>query len=94
MKIFNVSQAYQVYQKQKVQKSGKIQETAKPNLNIEISSKGKDFQFAMEQLRKVPDIRRDKVEAISEKIKDGTYKVDTKRLAQTMRSYLLSDGSN
>lgn len=91
MKISNVSQVYQIYQKQKARPSGKIEQATQPNFNIEISARGKDFQFAVEQLRKVPDVRQDKVEAISQKIKDGTYKVDTQKLAQSLRTYLLSN---
>lgn len=91
MKIFNVSQAYQVYQKQKTKKMDKVGQTAETAFDIQISSRGKEFQFAMDKLKQVPDVRKDKVEGISEKIKDGTYKVDTLKLANAMRSYLISE---
>lgn len=91
MKVYNVSQVHAVYQKQKAQKIEKVGRPMQQSLDIQISDRGKEFQFAMERLKQVSDVRREKVDAISEKIKDGTYKVDTLKLAQSMRSYLISD---
>lgn len=91
MKVYNVSQVHAVYQKQKAQKIEKVGRPMQQSLDIQISDRGKEFQFAMERLKQVSDVRREKVDAISEKIKDGTYKVDTLKLAQSMKSYLISD---
>lgn len=43
--------------------------------NIKISSTGKDFSTALNALKKVPDVRQDRVDEISAKINNGEYKV-------------------
>lgn len=92
MKISHVTQAYQVYQKQKVQKTEKVDRPAEQSFDIQISDKGKEFQFAMDKLKQVPEVRKEKVDAISDKVKDGTYNVDTLKLAKAIKSYLSSSG--
>lgn len=47
-----------------------------------ISSQAKDFQTVMKALRKIPDIRQDKVQEISKKIESGNYKVDAKDISE------------
>ena len=43
--------------------------------DIKISSTGKDFATALNALKNVPDVRQDKVDAISAKINNNEYKV-------------------
>ena len=50
----------------------------------EISQLGKDFAFTMDKLKKVEEVRTDKVQSIKEQIENGTYKVDSKKLAKAM----------
>ena len=50
----------------------------------EISQLGKDFAFTMDKLKKVEDVRTDKVQSIKEQIENGTYKVDSTKLAKAM----------
>ena len=38
----------------------------------------------MDKLKKVEDVRTDKVQSIKEQIENGTYKVDSKKLAKAM----------
>ncbi|HHV47147.1 MAG TPA: flagellar biosynthesis anti-sigma factor FlgM [Tissierellia bacterium] len=56
------------------------------NLNkedkLEVSDTAKDYTIAMEKYYKLPDIRREKVEELKEKVKSGTYYVDGKRVAE------------
>lgn len=94
MKVYNTSQIHAVYQKQKMRKTDRVGHPTHQSLDIQISDQGKEFQFAIERLRQVPDVRREKVDEISKKVKDGTYKVDTLKLAQSMRNYLISDVAN
>lgn len=94
MRIYNSSQIHAVYQKQKVQKTDRVGHPTRQSLDIQISDRGKEFQFAIDRLRQVPDVRKEKVDEISKKVKDGTYKVDTLKLAQSMREYFFSDVTN
>lgn len=87
MKIYNnpnVQNIYQTYNKSRVTKTDKVSAAEKPGFNIEISQAGKDYTFAMEKLKQMPDVRRDKVEELSKKIESGTYQVDKKKLAQAI----------
>lgn len=49
---------------------------------ITISAPAKDFQTVMKALRKLPDIREDKVKEISFKIQKGDYKVEPKDISE------------
>ena len=49
---------------------------------LKISTEAKDFQIAMEALKKVPDIRKNKVDTIKGQIESGTYKVDSDKVVE------------
>lgn len=51
---------------------------------LEVSDTAKDFIAAMEKYKKLPEVRREKVEELKEKVKSGTYYVDGKRIAEKM----------
>lgn len=54
------------------------------NLDIEISQTGKDFSVAMEKLKNLEPIRQGKVENIKKQISNGTYVVDSTKIARAM----------
>lgn len=87
MKIFNnnnINNIIQAYRKQEISKeqvkTGKIGK----NDELRLSDTAKDFQVAMNAIKNVPDIRKEKVEAIKEQIKSGTYVVDAGKIAEKM----------
>lgn len=47
---------------------------------IEISERAQDYQFAMQKLKELPDIRQDKVDKIKEQIQTGTYDVKAREI--------------
>lgn len=49
---------------------------------LKLSNEAKDFQIAMEAIKKVPDIRKDKVDAIKSQINSGTYHVDSGKIVE------------
>lgn len=49
---------------------------------VSFSEVGKDIQFAAKLAKEVPDVRQDKIEAIKERIKSGTYNVDAKEVSE------------
>ncbi|WP_352418279.1 flagellar biosynthesis anti-sigma factor FlgM [Proteiniborus sp.] len=87
MKIFNnnnnnIDKIMQAYRKQEVNKvSSKTNKLAK-NDELSLSSTAKDYQFAMNAIKNVPDIRKEKVEAIKEQIRTGTYVIDAGKIAE------------
>lgn len=48
---------------------------------ISISNQAKDSQVAMKALKEIPDIRQDKVDALSEKYQAGQYDVSGRDIA-------------
>lgn len=60
---------------------------------IALSSKAKDIQKAHEVIRSTPDIRTDKVNAIKQKIADGSYKVDSQAVADKILKQVVTDAS-
>lgn len=52
--------------------------------NINLSERAKDYQFAMEKIKKVPDIRIDKVKDLKEKVQSGNYNVEGKKIVEKM----------
>ena len=58
---------------------------------IEISQAGKDYQFAMEAARQLPEIRSEKVDAIKVDVQSGTYKIDKEKIAQNIFESAVKD---
>lgn len=55
---------------------------------IALSTKGKDYQMAMEAIKNVPDIRQDKVDEIKKKVNSGTYNIDAEEIAEKMINHI------
>ncbi|MFB9887654.1 flagellar biosynthesis anti-sigma factor FlgM [Balneatrix alpica] len=54
---------------------------------VELSSTAKSLQSIEERLRGMPDVNEDKVAAIKAALADGSYQVDSQRLAQKMLAF-------
>lgn len=74
MRIDAYSQIQQIYN---TNKAGSLQKTAKPGFKdaVQISSQGKDFQFAKQAVNAASDIRTEKTEPIKNSVQAGTYDV-------------------
>lgn len=83
MKIWgNFPNVSGIYNKQK--KVNNIGDVAgvKPKKDVvSISNRAKDYQLAMKHLKDIPDVRMDKVEEYSERIRSGNYDVKGKDIA-------------
>jgi len=83
MKITGVERAMHIYGNQN--KVNKVEPKKTPESDqFKISEHAKDFQSVLRSLRDVPDVRRDKVEALKNQVAAGTYKVDAKKVADSM----------
>lgn len=85
MKIFNnngIDKIMQAYRKQEVKSEPSKSNRVNKNDELSLSSTAKDYQFAMNAIRNIPDIRKDKVEAIKEQIRTGTYVIDAGKIAE------------
>ena len=80
----NINKMLNVYANQsnvdKTKKSG----VAKKSDEFNISSTARDFQVAMQEVKKQPEIREAKVASIKQQIAAGTYRVDAKKIAEKM----------
>lgn len=89
MKIFNsnngnIDKIIQAYRKQEVSKENTRSSRLSRNDELSLSDVAKDYQLAMNAIKKVPDIRKEKVEAIKEQIRTGTYIIDAGKIAEKM----------
>lgn len=80
--IRGVNETYNNFNKNKI-KQPNFSDYMKEE-NIEISQKGKDFSLAMEKLRALPDIREERVNSIKKQIEQGTYEIDSLKIARAM----------
>ena len=88
MRINNI-QSIQGAMKAYKKNTEKVESTEKTKFSedkIEISESSKDFQVAMNALKKLPDIREDKVNELKEEISKGTYKPSPQDIAKKMMS--------
>lgn len=84
MKIYHsphVAKAMKVYEKSRLNVSESTKELQQHKDQLELSEVAKDFQVALKAFRNLPEIREDKVNAIKEKMKQGTYQVSGKEVA-------------
>lgn len=85
MKISNnsgIEKMMQAYRKQEIKKDSYKLNKANKNDQLSLSSTAKDYQIAMNALKDTPDIRKEKVEAIKEQIRTGTYVIDSGKIAE------------
>ena len=64
-------------------------------VGVHLSKGGKDLQAAHQKAYEIamntPDVREDKVEAIKKQLKEGTYKIDSGKIADGMLREAIKD---
>lgn len=75
---------FHVYNKNTSVNKVKTDKTAKDTDQLKISENAVEFQYGLQKLKNVEDIRMDKVERIKAQIQAGTYHVDGKQIAEKM----------
>ncbi|NPB10049.1 MAG: flagellar biosynthesis anti-sigma factor FlgM [Thermodesulfobacteria bacterium] len=99
MKVENLYQRFAVQNTEQVKQSqnetaksgAQVQERAQNRDRVELSSTAREMKKIESVLETTPDVRADKVKAIKEQIEAGTYKVDSKKVANAMLADLLKD---
>lgn len=83
MRIDAYSQIQQIYN---ANKPTSTQKTARPSFRdaVEISSQGKDFQFAKQAVADAPDVRAEMVEPLKASVQNGSYNVSDSDLADKL----------
>lgn len=82
MRINKLDNIFQVYNKNSGIKKVKSDNRGKDTDELKISEKAIEFQYALQKLKDVEDIRMDKVEYIKEQVQSGSYHVDGKKIAE------------
>lgn len=86
MKIHNGESVLTVQQLQKgtaeqALKTKKATPALTDNDQVELSDRAREFSRIKDVLETVPDVRSDRIEALSEAINQGTYTVDSRSVA-------------
>lgn len=83
MRIEAYNQVQQLYQTKKLNQTQKAT-NAYPVDQLQISSRGRDFQIAKSAVQASPDIREELTAPIREKVQNGTYEVPTSTFAEKL----------
>ncbi len=83
MRIDSYAQIQQLYS---AAKPATTQTTSKPSFKdaVQISSQGKDIQFAKQAVNNAPDVRAEVVDSIKSSVKAGTYEVSDSDFADKL----------
>lgn len=81
MRVNKVDNILQLYNKSIGNKKVKQEKASKSSDDIKISERAMDFQFALQKIKNVEEVRVDKVENIKKQIQTGTYEIDGRKIA-------------
>lgn len=85
MRIEAYSQMAQVYRTGKAASTRSTAAAAAASRDeVQISSLGFDYQIAKQAVAEAPDIRQDRVDELSARVKSGSYDVDAGDFAQKL----------
>ena len=86
MKIFNnnIQKVLNAYNKNTNTKKVKESNRFSKKDEFSISKEAKEIQRAMKAAKNSPDIRKEKIQEIRERINSGNYNVDAKKIAEKM----------
>lgn len=84
MKITNnqIQKILKSYNNQQVNKNGVKSSKLSKKDELSLSSEAKDFQIAMNALKRTPDVRKEKVQEIKRQVETGTYQVDSGKIVE------------
>lgn len=83
MNINKVDKILQVYNTQSIKKVESSKKNGKKD-ELKLSNKAMEYQIAVNSLKNVPEIRKDKVEKLKSEISAGTYKIDGEKIVEKM----------
>ncbi len=81
MRINKVDNILQIYNKNAANKKVKQEKVSKSSDDIKISERAMEFQFALQKIKNVEEVRVDKIENIKKQIQAGTYEIDGRKIA-------------
>ena len=84
MRIDAYSQISNIYNLNKLTKTGTASKAGKGNDTVQIPGKAKTFQAAMTAVTEASDVREDKVAKLKAAMESGTYSVSGKEIADKL----------
>lgn len=84
MRINKTDNVFQIYNKNQGLNKVKVDKVSKDTDHLKISDEAMDFQYALQKLKDVDDIRIEKLETIKAQIQAGTYEIDSNKIAEKM----------
>lgn len=82
MRINKTDNIFQAYKNNNNVKKVKLDKGIQEKDRLEISPRAVEFQHAMEKLKNVDEMRKDKVDKIKKQIDAGTYEIDEGKIAE------------
>ena len=83
MKINKTDKIMQVYNNMNANKVNSNKNRFEKD-EIKLSERAKDYQFAINKLREIPDMRMDKVNKLKDLVQSGNYNVEGKKIVEKM----------
>lgn len=84
MRVEAYSQAYQLYQTNKVNKARQSESTSRREQPLQFSTLGRDIGAAQAAISASPDVREELVAPIKARVQNGTYSVDNESFADKL----------
>lgn len=81
MKINKTNKIFQIYENMKNGRLNSNKNVSKKD-EFKASEKALDYQFAINKLKEVPEIRKERVERIKAQVQSGNYNVEGKKIAE------------
>jgi negative regulator of flagellin synthesis FlgM len=78
-------------EKRSAESPSKKEPPARPSDPVTLSSRARELIEAQRALATIPDVRDDKVDAIKSRIADGSYRIDSEKIADKMIRDVLAD---
>lgn len=91
MRINKTDNLFQIYNKNQGVKKVRTDKGPGDADQLKISDVAIDFQYALQKLKSVEDIRMEKVDAIKAQIQAGTYEISGKKIAEKMVESIFFD---
>jgi len=85
--INGLTRAYQEQINVSKDHKSKKSRTAQPKDEVVLSSRALEFSHTIKALKNSPEIREAKIKEISDKIADGSYKVSSDEIAESIITY-------
>lgn len=86
-----MNNVFQTYNKNQGTKKVRMDKAVDNGDQVKISDKAIDFQYALQRLKNVEDVRMDKVEKLKKEIDSGTYKIDGNKIAEKIMESISFD---